>query len=109
MAGVPLPGRFKPDAALALPKAGVFAERQGELVAAQIAAAVLGKKESAGFDGTGFCYIEVGDGKAVRGEGDFFAMPNPKMTPRGQPDAAQLDDKRTWVRRFLDSNLATAR
>ena len=30
---VPLPGRFKPDVGLSLPKAGVIAEGQGEVVA----------------------------------------------------------------------------
>lgn len=97
---VPLPGRFRPDAPLVLPKAGVFAEAQGKIVARQIAARVLGTATADRFDGTGFCYLEVGGGKAMRAEGRFFEMPHPVMQRRS-PDEAQLRDKQDWVAQHL--------
>ena len=104
VAGVPLPGRFVADMPLALPKAGVFAERQGAVVASRIAADVLGRSPSEVFDGKGFCYIEVGRGQALRGDGSFFELPHPVMTPR-EPDGEQLAEKRAWVERWMGTYL----
>ena len=63
-----------------LPKAGVFAEGEAQVVAARIAADIAGEPAPPGFDGTGFCYVEVGDGLAAYGSGDFFAYPGPRVT-----------------------------
>jgi len=65
-----------------LPKAGVFAEREGEVVAKNIAKAIAGGGVSARFDGHGECFIEIGDGKAGFGGGDFYAEPKPEVTLR---------------------------
>jgi sulfide:quinone oxidoreductase len=62
-----------------LPKAGVFAEAQAQVVAAAIAADIRGEAKPAGFDGHGFCYVEVGDGLAAYGSGDFYAYPGPRV------------------------------
>lgn len=62
-----------------LPKAGVFAEAQARVVAAAIAADVEGEARPSGFDGQGFCYVEVGDGLAAYGSGDFYAYPGPRV------------------------------
>lgn len=97
---LPLPGRFAPDVPLVLPKAGVFAEAQGRVVAERIAAAIHGREPSATFDGQGFCYLETGGGRAVRAEGSFFALPYPTMAKR-TPDEAQLRDKLDWVAHLL--------
>jgi sulfide:quinone oxidoreductase len=99
---VPLPGRFKPDMPLVLPKAGVMAEAQGLVVAQRIADLAAGRTPSAEFDGRGFCYLELGRGEAVRAEGSFFSMPHPVMEKR-VPDAAQLEDKHHWVATHLRS------
>jgi sulfide:quinone oxidoreductase len=101
---VPLPGRFKPDAPLVLPKAGAFAEGEARVVAAHIAARVLGREAPAAYEGKGFCYIETGDLHAVRGDGDFFAMPHPTMSRR-TPDMMQYEDKLSWVAQWLKANL----
>jgi sulfide:quinone oxidoreductase len=100
---VPLPGRYKPDVPLALPKAAVFAEAQGRVVAAQIAAHARGQSSSDAFDGKGFCFVEVGGQQAMTGEGLFFTTPQPRMTPRA-PDAAQLQEKVDWADGFLGRN-----
>lgn len=63
-----------------LPKAGVFAEGQAQVVAAKIAAHITGEPEPLGYDGAGFCYVEVGDNLAAYGSGDFFAYPGPRVT-----------------------------
>lgn len=98
---VSLPGRFKPDVGLVLPKAGTMAEAQGEVVAQRIAALVSGRPPTATFEGKGFCYLETGDGTAVKGEGSFFALPHPVMSK--QPaSTGQFSDKLAWVARHLE-------
>ena len=97
---VPLPGRFKPEVGLSLPKAGVMAEKHGRVAAYQIAARVLGHAPLETFDGKGNCFLETGEGRAVRAEGSFFELPHPVMQKR-DPDEAQFRDKLDWVERLL--------
>ncbi len=97
---VPLPGRFKPDMGLVLPKAGTMAEAQGEVVAQRIAALVRGDIPTATFGGTGFCYLETGHGHAVKGEGSFFALPHPVMSKQ-PPSTEQFAGKLAWVAEHL--------
>jgi sulfide:quinone oxidoreductase len=104
MTSLTLPGRFMPDMPLVLPKAGVFAEQQGIVVAEQIAGQILNRHTEAAFDGKGFCYIEIGGGKALRGDGSFFDLPNPTMNPR-EPDAVQLAEKKAWVENWMERYL----
>ncbi|MBI5880222.1 MAG: NAD(P)/FAD-dependent oxidoreductase [Chloroflexi bacterium] len=51
---ITLPGRWKPETPLLLPKAGAFAHAQGEVVAANIAAELEGRTPAAVFDGHGY-------------------------------------------------------
>jgi sulfide:quinone oxidoreductase len=60
---------------LPLPKAGVFAHAEAEVVARNIAAEIRGSGESRRFDGHGFCFLETGDGKAGSARGDFYGQP----------------------------------
>lgn len=62
-----------------LPRAGVFAHAQGQVVADTIAASVHGRPAPAGFDGHGGCFIETGEGRAGYGSGDFYADPAPRI------------------------------
>ncbi len=62
---------------MALPKAGVFAEGQGQIVARRIAGEIQGAGALAEFDGFGFCWIETGDGSAGFASGQFYAEPDP--------------------------------
>lgn len=66
-----------------LPKAGVFAHGEAEVVANNIIHAITGKGKPAVFDGHGECFVETGDGKAGFGRGDFFAEPVPQVKMRG--------------------------
>jgi sulfide:quinone oxidoreductase len=97
---VPLPGRYKPDVGLSLPKAGVFAEAHGRIAAHQIAAQVLGRAPDEEFDGKGFCYLETGAHQAVKAEGSFFDLPHPVMQKHA-PDEAQYRDKVDWIEGLL--------
>jgi sulfide:quinone oxidoreductase len=63
-----------------LPKAGVFAEGEAQVVAATIAAAINDEEAPGGYGGNGFCYVDVGDGLAAYGSGDFYAYPGPRVT-----------------------------
>ena len=58
-----------------LPKAGLFAEKEGEAVAARIAARLRGEEPTATFDGRGACFLEMGGGEASTISGEFFADP----------------------------------
>ena len=62
-----------------LPKAGVFAHGQAEVVAHNIAAEWTGKGEPRRFEGEGMCFIEAGGGRAGMGRGNFYAEPLPDV------------------------------
>lgn len=62
-----------------LPKAGVFADEQARVVAGNISGEVLGEAKQSRFDGKGFCYLEMGDGRAAYGSGNFYAYPVPRV------------------------------
>lgn len=66
-----------------LPKAGVFAHGQAEVVAHNIAHAWTGKGETRQFTGEGMCFIETGGGRAGIGKGNFYAEPTPQVEMRG--------------------------
>jgi sulfide:quinone oxidoreductase len=66
----------------ALPKAGVFAHAEAKVVARRIAGGANGadgKKSDAVFDGKGYCWIELGDGRAGFAGGNFYAEPDPRI------------------------------
>jgi len=93
---IPLPGRFKPDRPLVLPKAGVFAHRQAEVLAHNLAVAITGRGEPQSFDGFGGCFIELGDGRAGYGEGNFYDPQAPAVTLR--PPARRWH----WVKMLIE-------
>ncbi len=87
-----------------LPKAGVFAHGQAEVVATNIAFAVTGKGEPVSFDGHGECFIETGDGKAGFGKGNFYAEPTPQVVMRGPArrwHAAKVAFEKGWLWRWF--------
>ncbi len=65
-----------------LPKAGVIAHGQAEVVAHNLACVWTGKGAPRRFGGEGSCFIEIGDGRAAMGSGNFFAEPVPQMNMR---------------------------
>jgi len=84
-----------------LPKAGVFAEAEGRVVAQRIAATFTGQETDAAFDGRGGCFLEVGDGMAMMVEGEFLAEPQPqvRLTPA---DPSYFAKKRAFEAEHLN-------
>lgn len=84
---ISVPGRWKPDVPLMLPKAGVFAHAQAEVVARRIAAEIAGARQQGNFPGIGYCMLEAGESLAGFAYGDFFAEPSPQIELRniGRP------------------------
>lgn len=62
-----------------LPKAGVFAHYEAEVVANNLVHAITGKGAPQRFTGDGECFLEAGDGRAGYGGGNFYADPAPQI------------------------------
>jgi sulfide:quinone oxidoreductase len=90
-----------PDGAQ-LPKAGVFAEKQGKVAARNIAFRLVGGPRPDPFDGQGRCFLEVGAGAAGLAEGDFLARQ--RKIELKQPSIvwhwAKLAFERYWLWRW---------
>jgi sulfide:quinone oxidoreductase len=85
---------------LPFPKAGVFAESHGEVVGRNLAAAVTGREQDARFDGFGFCFLEVGGGRASMVRGNFLASPPDVRIEEDAPE--HLQAKQDFERERLD-------
>ncbi len=79
---ISIPGRWKPDVPLMLPKAGVFAHVQAEAVARTIACNITGTGARGEFCGDGYCMLEAGEGLAGFAFGNFYAEPAPQVEMR---------------------------
>jgi sulfide:quinone oxidoreductase len=79
---IPIPGRWKPEVPLMLPKAGVFAHTHALVVARRIAAQIAGRQAEEEFGGDGYCMLEAGEDLAGFAFGDFFAEPSPQVQLR---------------------------
>lgn len=87
-----------------LPKAGVFAHGQAEVVARNIVRAITGKGKAATFDGYGECFIETGDGRAGFGKGNFYADPVPQVELKKSGRRwhwGKLVFERRWLRHWF--------
>ncbi len=84
-----------------LPKAGVMAERQGEVVAANLLAELDGRAGGRAFDGSGECFFELGGGKAVQMQGHFF-RPLEERIEANPPSAEALAAKERFERERLE-------
>jgi sulfide:quinone oxidoreductase len=82
VAAIPIPGRWKPEVPLMLPKAGVFAHAQAEVVAHRIAAEITGAGVQGEFPGFGYCMLEAGESLAGFAFGNFFNEPAPQVEIR---------------------------
>ncbi len=87
-----------------LPKAGVFAHGEAEVVAENIARRVRGDLSELAFDGHGTCFLETGGGKSGLARGDFYASPVPKVAmyrPRRTWHATKIAFEQYWLRRWI--------
>jgi sulfide:quinone oxidoreductase len=67
-------------ATVGVPKAGVFAEGQAQVVARELIAKVRSSEDAGGYTGQGSCYIEFGAGLVGRVDVDFLSGPKPTGT-----------------------------
>jgi len=87
-----------------LPKAGVFAHNEAEVVADQIADEIRGRAHRARFDGKGYCWIEVGDGRAGFAGGRFYHDPEARMRiarPGRLWHWGKVAFEKWWLRRWF--------
>lgn len=88
-----------PTATAQLPKAGVFAEAEGLVAAANLAAELHGG-EPARFDGHGFCFLELPGQQVARVTGDFYAEPKPDVRLTAA-DSESFAAKQRWEQERL--------
>lgn len=79
-------------ASVGTPKAGVFAEGQAAVVAAQIRAQLRGTAVPTAYDGRGICYLEVGHGMIAKVDVTFVSGQSPLGGLDG-PSAELVADK----------------
>lgn len=87
-----------------LPKAGAFAHGQAEVVANNLAHAITGKGRPATFAGHGDCFVEVGDGQAALGAGNFYGEPAPEVrmkAPSWRWHWAKVAFEKLWLWRWF--------
>jgi sulfide:quinone oxidoreductase len=77
------------------PKAGVFAEGQASVVAAQLVARARGEADPATYDGRGICYLEFGGGEVGEVDVTFLSGQAPKGALQG-PSIALAAHKETF-------------
>ena len=88
----------------ALPKAGVFAHSEAKVVARRIADKLEGNAPRAAFDGKGYCWLELGDGRAGFAGGDFYTEPDPRLKLRrpGRPlHWGKVAFEKWWLHHWL--------
>ena len=87
---------------LMLPKAGVFAHHQADVVAANIAAEIRGNIDRRTFDGHGYCLLETGGSRAASANGDFYASPRQvqMQDPTRWRRLGKKAFERWWLRRW---------
>lgn len=86
------------------PKAGVFAERQGSVVAELIAARINSQTSTRTYDGTGVCYVEFGDRRVARvdttfaaGQAPFGEFDSPSEAISADKDEFGASRLRRWL------------
>ncbi|HEX2614893.1 MAG TPA: FAD/NAD(P)-binding oxidoreductase [Nitrososphaera sp.] len=90
--------------ALAVPKAGIFAEEEAKVAARQIIDEITGKPAMAAFNGQGYCFMEVGGRQAGYIEADLYnpAGPSIRLEPPSEQNYEKKQDfERTRVKEWL--------
>jgi sulfide:quinone oxidoreductase len=87
-----------------LPKAGVFAHGEAEVVAENITRRINGDLREESFDGHGMCFLETGGGKSGLARGDFYASPVPRVAMHRSGrmwHAGKIAFEQYWLRHWL--------
>lgn len=90
--------------AIALPKAGIFAEEQAKVAAQQILNEIGIGPTAAPFSGQGYCFMEVGNRRAGYLAADFYNKDGPSFNldpPSEENYEKKLDFERTRIREWL--------
>ena len=92
------------DEKLAVPKAGIFAEGEGEIVAENIISKIQSDEKETLYNGQGGCFLESGKNTASLIEVDMFGQPKPvtrltKSTPE-HLDAKKEFEKERFTKWF---------
>ena len=91
--------------AMALPKAGIFAEEEAKVAAGQIIGEIAGRQAAAAaFNGQGYCFMEVGNRQAGYLGADFFNPAGPVLTlepPSPQNFEKKQDFEKIRVKEWL--------
>jgi sulfide:quinone oxidoreductase len=94
---------FGDVASVGVPRAGVFSEGQGKVVAAQLIAQHRSQADSARYEGAGVCYLEFGRGQVGRVDVNFLGGPSttaalqmPSVELRAEKTAFGSDRKARW-------------
>jgi sulfide:quinone oxidoreductase len=85
---------------LFLPKAAVFADGESDVVAGEVARHLGYEVDAQDYTGKGGCWIEVGQGEAAFGTGNFFAEPSPVVElqpPSGEHHKEKEQQERSWI------------
>jgi sulfide:quinone oxidoreductase len=86
-----------------LPKAGVFSRHQAEAAARAVARHLGYDAPEPWFSGQGACFVEVGEGMAAYGSGDFLAEPGPRVElspPSIEHHRAKEAEEAGWIARW---------
>jgi sulfide:quinone oxidoreductase len=87
-----------------LPKAGVFAHGEAEVVARNIAAEIAGSEPIWAYGGQGACFMETGAGRGAYITGHFFHEPEPDVALRSPSRYwhwAKVGFERVWLWRWF--------
>jgi sulfide:quinone oxidoreductase len=94
---------FGDVASVGVPRAGVFSEGQGKVVAEQIIARHRSQADSARYEGAGVCYLEFGRGKVGRVDVNFLggasttaALEMPSLELRAEKTAFGSSRRTRW-------------
>jgi sulfide:quinone oxidoreductase len=100
VASVPTPSGYVPY----LPKAGVFAHRQAEVVSHNIAVKVKGRGATKAYDGSGECFLMTGGNQAGFVKGIWFSQPHPDIKFRSPSRALYAERvlfEKYWMRHWF--------
>jgi sulfide:quinone oxidoreductase len=97
---VPTPSGYVPF----LPKAGVFAHRQADVVSHNIAVEIKGRGKKKAYDGSGECFLMTGGNVAGYVKGTWFAKPHPEIrfySPSRTRYAERLLFEKYWMHHWF--------
>jgi len=100
VASLPTPSGFVPY----LPKAGVFAHGEAEVVANNISVEITGRGKVKAFDGGGSCFLMTGGSQAAFVKGTWFSTPRPSIkfaSPSRTSYMHRVLFEKYWLRRWF--------